>query len=149
MRVGTTESGFTVASADIEGSTVEVSALIEARLSESDIRTTTDPLLRGLRGRGECAPYRIPDPGEQYTELGGLAVTQRHTGWWTRRGEPTRVDRLRRAHRKRALGHRCGNSARRRLGDPRRCRCDRSCRSAVDPIGSAGGRRSIKIAIPG
>jgi hypothetical protein len=51
--------------------------LIEARLPETDLRHTTDPLIRNLLARGESRLHRIPilDGGSYPT--GGLAVTQR------------------------------------------------------------------------
>ncbi|WP_020667120.1 FAD/NAD(P)-binding protein [Amycolatopsis nigrescens] len=68
---------FLVSSVAIPGPPVRVSALVEARLPEMDIRRTNDPLIKCLLRTGQCRPYLIPDqPGEHY-ETGGLAVTRR------------------------------------------------------------------------
>ncbi|MFE3389614.1 FAD/NAD(P)-binding protein [Streptomyces anulatus] len=69
--------GFVLRSAGGPASGIRVSALIEARLSEPDVRTTTDPLLRGLLRAGQCAPYRIPDGDGGFHETGGVAVSRR------------------------------------------------------------------------
>lgn len=55
----------------------QATTLIEARLPETDLRHTTDPLVRNLLARGESRLHRIPilDGGSYPT--GGLAVTQR------------------------------------------------------------------------
>jgi uncharacterized NAD(P)/FAD-binding protein YdhS len=57
--------------------TVEAATLIEARLPETDLHRTTDPLLRALVDRGECQPYRIPIRGGGHYVAGGVAVTRR------------------------------------------------------------------------
>lgn len=68
---------FTVGSPAVPGSTVEVTALIEARLPSTDLRRTSDPLLRDLAATGQCRTYWVHHPdGEDY-ETGGLAVTSR------------------------------------------------------------------------
>ena len=70
-------SAFLVSSSKVPGEPVQVTTLIEARLPEPDIRTTTDPLLGGLLARGECVLHRIPSAGGGYYETGGLAVGPR------------------------------------------------------------------------
>ena len=76
MRVDTDEQGFLIRSSAVDGSEVRASTLIEARLPEVDIRSSTDPLMTYLRATGACQAYRIPDPlGDHQT--GGLAVTPR------------------------------------------------------------------------
>jgi uncharacterized NAD(P)/FAD-binding protein YdhS len=67
---------FFVESPDVPGSRVIVTALVDARLPEPDLRTTADPLLARLLRDGECHPFRIADPSGPY-ETGGLAVTDR------------------------------------------------------------------------
>jgi L-aspartate N-monooxygenase (nitrosuccinate-forming) len=57
--------------------TVEAATLIEARLPETDLHRTTDPLLLALVDRGECQPYRIPIRGGGHYVAGGVAVTRR------------------------------------------------------------------------
>jgi uncharacterized NAD(P)/FAD-binding protein YdhS len=57
--------------------TVQAATLIEARLPETDLRRTADPLLRTLLDRGECRPYRIPIRGGGHWIAGGVAVTRR------------------------------------------------------------------------
>lgn len=68
---------FTVESRAVPGSMVRVTALIEARLPDIDLRRTTDPLLRDLLDTGQCRPYTIPDPELGDYQTGGLAVTER------------------------------------------------------------------------
>ncbi|WP_051116282.1 FAD/NAD(P)-binding protein [Amycolatopsis nigrescens] len=70
-------TGFVVSSASVPGSAVEVPALIEARLPVTDVRTTTDPLLRYLLASGQARPYEIPDGAGVPVETGGLFVTAR------------------------------------------------------------------------
>jgi len=54
---------------------VPVTTLVEARLPETDIRRTTDPLIQQLLRSKMCQPYLMPDAdGEGWTS-GGLAVT--------------------------------------------------------------------------
>ncbi|RSN55679.1 FAD-binding protein [Streptomyces sp. WAC 04229] len=66
---------FTVESPAVPGSRTRATTLIEARLPETDLRTTADPLLRALLESGQCRPYAIPDPGGTPYETGGLDVT--------------------------------------------------------------------------
>jgi uncharacterized NAD(P)/FAD-binding protein YdhS len=63
---------FTAVSPDVPGSGVRVTALIEARLPEPDLRRTADPLLAGLLESGACRPHQVGG-----YETGGLDVTQR------------------------------------------------------------------------
>jgi hypothetical protein len=70
-------SAFLATSSQVPGPPVRVGTLIEARLPEPDIRTTTDPLIGGLLTRGECVLHRIPIAGGGYYETGGLAVGPR------------------------------------------------------------------------
>jgi hypothetical protein len=74
MTVTATPEGFAVSSA-VPGPPVTATALIDARLPVVDIRTTTDPLVRGLLADGACHTYRIPDPAAGDYVSGGLAVT--------------------------------------------------------------------------
>ncbi|MFF8608444.1 FAD/NAD(P)-binding protein [Streptomyces sp. NPDC015346] len=74
---GGSEAGFRLRSARVPGSTVRVTALIEARLPEVDVRTTADALVRGLLETGQCAPYRIPDADGEAYETGGIAVSRK------------------------------------------------------------------------
>jgi hypothetical protein len=66
---------FTIESPAVPGSRVPTGTLIEARLPETDLRTTADPLLRRLLAAGRCRPHRIGDPEGTSYETGGLAVT--------------------------------------------------------------------------
>lgn len=77
MRVTATATGWAVSSAVVPGGAVTVTTLIEARIQDSDVRTTSDPLLRHLLDTGQAAPYRIPDPDGGHHETGALAVTRR------------------------------------------------------------------------
>ena len=75
MRVKPAPDGFVVGSEDIPGAGFIAQTLVEARLPVTDIRATTDPLVRGLLESGSCATYRIPDPESGDFVSGGLAVT--------------------------------------------------------------------------
>lgn len=68
---------FTVLPGTGTGEPLTATALIEARLPETDLVRTNDPLLRHLLSQGQCMAYTIP--GECGTEYltGGLAVTER------------------------------------------------------------------------
>jgi uncharacterized NAD(P)/FAD-binding protein YdhS len=77
LRVERVDGRFVARSAACPDTTVTATTLIEARLPETDLRRTTDPLLRSLLARGECRPYRIPNPGGSDYVTGGLAVTRR------------------------------------------------------------------------
>jgi len=74
MTVTASPAGFAVSSA-IPGPPVTATALVDARLPVVDIRTTTDPLVRGLLADGACRTYRIPDVVAGDYVSGGLAVT--------------------------------------------------------------------------
>ncbi|WP_206051007.1 FAD/NAD(P)-binding protein [Nocardioides speluncae] len=75
MRVAAAPGGAGwLVSSDVPGDEVLVTALVDARLHDVDIRCTTDPLVSGLLARGECTTYRISDPDDDY-RTGGLAVT--------------------------------------------------------------------------
>lgn len=69
--------GFLLSSSVVPGPPIAVTTLIEARIQDSDIRVTADPLLRRLIDTGQAAPYRIPNPDGSHYETGGLAVTER------------------------------------------------------------------------
>ncbi|GAA2515800.1 FAD/NAD(P)-binding protein [Streptomyces longisporus] len=79
MRVRTDERAgvFVVDSAEVPGSRVEATCLIEARLPEPDLRHTTDPLLRHLADTGQCRPFVVADAEHGDHETGGLSVTRR------------------------------------------------------------------------
>ncbi|WP_344446776.1 FAD/NAD(P)-binding protein, partial [Kitasatospora nipponensis] len=68
---------FRAVAASIPDGGVEVTTLIEARLPESDLRRTVDPLLRHLLATGQCASYRLPGDTDGDFLSGGLAVTPR------------------------------------------------------------------------
>ncbi|MGI5375069.1 FAD/NAD(P)-binding protein [Streptomyces sp. CA-251387] len=59
-------------SPEVRGSAVRVTALIEARLPEPDLRRSADDLLARLLKTGQCRPHTV----DGY-ETGGLDVTQR------------------------------------------------------------------------
>ncbi|MFG3258838.1 FAD/NAD(P)-binding protein [Streptomyces sp. NPDC048172] len=77
MTVTPAPGGFAVRSAAVPGSERRVTALIEARLPEVDVRRTADPLVRDLLERGACRPYTIPTGTDGHVQTGGLAVTPR------------------------------------------------------------------------
>ncbi|MER6419396.1 FAD/NAD(P)-binding protein [Streptomyces sp. NPDC001137] len=70
-------SAFVVDSAEVPGSRIEATCLVEARLPEPDLRHTTDPLLRHLADTGQCRPFVVPDAEHGDHETGGLSVTRR------------------------------------------------------------------------
>ncbi|WP_406416508.1 FAD/NAD(P)-binding protein [Streptomyces sp. NBC_01614] len=82
------EQGAWVAhSPEVPGSAVRVTALVEARLPEPDLRRSADDLLARLLKTGQCRPHTVNG-----YETGGLDVTQR----------PYRlIDRQGRAHERR------------------------------------------------
>jgi hypothetical protein len=77
VRVECSEGRFVVHSGACPDLTVRAATLIEARLPETDLHRTTDPLLRTLLDRGECQPYRMPIRGGGHWVAGGVAVTRR------------------------------------------------------------------------
>ncbi|KAK8029338.1 FAD-NAD(P)-binding-domain-containing protein [Apiospora marii] len=64
------EDAWVARSPEIPGSAVRVTALIEARLPEPDLRSTGDALLARLQETGQCRPHVV----DGY-ETGGLDVT--------------------------------------------------------------------------
>ncbi|MER5971348.1 FAD/NAD(P)-binding protein [Streptomyces sp. NPDC002055] len=64
-------AGFTASSAEVPGSEVTVTTLIEARLPATDLRRTCDPLLAQLLKTGACRTH----VADGY-ETGGLDVTR-------------------------------------------------------------------------
>jgi uncharacterized NAD(P)/FAD-binding protein YdhS len=81
--VHTEDGAFVAHSPAVPGSTVRVTALIEARLPEPDLRRTADPLLTGLLRAGECRPHVV----DGY-ETGGLDVTGQPYRLIDRQGRP-------------------------------------------------------------
>jgi uncharacterized NAD(P)/FAD-binding protein YdhS len=77
LRVVCSDGQFVAHSLACPDLSVRASTLIEARLPETDVHRTTDPLLRSLLARGECQPYRIPIRGGGHYTTGGVAVTRR------------------------------------------------------------------------
>jgi uncharacterized NAD(P)/FAD-binding protein YdhS len=77
LRVDCSDGQFVARSRTCPDLTVRAATLIEARLPETDLHRTADPLLRTLRDRGECRPYRIPIRGGGHWVAGGVAVTRR------------------------------------------------------------------------
>ncbi|GEL20257.1 hypothetical protein PA7_40940 [Pseudonocardia asaccharolytica DSM 44247 = NBRC 16224] len=77
LRVGCSDGHFVAHSGACPDLTVRAATLIEARLPETDLHRTTDPLLRALLARGQCRPYRIPIRGGGHYVAGGVAVTRR------------------------------------------------------------------------
>ena len=68
---------FLVDASTVPAPPVPVTALIEARIPDVDLRRSANPLLRHLRATGQCRTYRIPDEGAGAFESGGVAVTGR------------------------------------------------------------------------
>ncbi|MGW1076391.1 FAD/NAD(P)-binding protein [Streptomyces sp. NPDC002537] len=70
------ESGaFVVESPQVPGTSVRVTALVEAHLPTTDVRRATDPLLASLHSAGGCRAHFIPDTAGPGYETGGLDVT--------------------------------------------------------------------------
>ncbi|MDG4765022.1 FAD/NAD(P)-binding protein [Solwaraspora sp. WMMD406] len=74
---GRSGAALVVRSTAIPGSELTVTALIEARLPDVDVRTTDDPLLSSMLLRGQCRAYEIPDSSDGSYRTGALAVTRR------------------------------------------------------------------------
>jgi hypothetical protein len=77
LRVDCTDGQFVAYSGTCPDVTVTATTLIEARLPDTDLHRTADPLLRTLLDRGECRPHRIPIRGGGHWVAGGVAVTRR------------------------------------------------------------------------
>ncbi len=72
LEVRAEDGAWVARSPDVPGSAVRVTSLIEARLPETDLRHTADPLLAGLLRTGRARPHVI----DGY-ETGGVDVTSR------------------------------------------------------------------------
>ncbi|ORA35268.1 FAD/NAD(P)-binding protein [Mycobacterium aquaticum] len=77
LRVDCSDGRFVAYSGACPDLAVAATTMIEARLPETDVHRTTDPLLRTLLDRGECQPYRMPIRGGGHWVAGGVAVTRR------------------------------------------------------------------------
>ncbi|OBC02910.1 FAD-binding protein [Mycobacterium sp. 852013-50091_SCH5140682] len=77
LRVDCSDGRFIAYSGACPDLAVAAATLIEARLPETDLHRTSDPLLRTLLDRGECQPYRMPIRGGGHWVAGGVAVTRR------------------------------------------------------------------------
>ncbi|MGC5664298.1 FAD/NAD(P)-binding protein [Micromonospora sp. WMMD723] len=71
------QAGFLVESPRTPESPDVVTAMIEARLPEVDLRRTADPLLGWMLAHRSCAPHVVPDREAGPHVTGGLAVTGR------------------------------------------------------------------------
>ena len=77
IRIDPENPAFVCASRTVPGPPVRARVLIEARLPETDLRRTADPLLRHLMETAQCTTYRIPARDGSGHDTGGLAVTRR------------------------------------------------------------------------
>ncbi|QFZ17791.1 FAD/NAD(P)-binding protein [Saccharothrix syringae] len=77
VRVRDDGLGFEAHSPLVRGAVHRARVLLEARLPDTDVRRTTNPLLRRLLDRGDGTPYRVADRDGAGREFGGLAVTGR------------------------------------------------------------------------
>ncbi|WP_149831116.1 FAD/NAD(P)-binding protein [Streptomyces tailanensis] len=77
VRVDPRVPAFIAASGVVPGPTVLATALIEARLPDSDLRRTADPLLRHMLETDQARPYSIDGSCGTVYQTGGLAVTER------------------------------------------------------------------------
>ncbi|MBW4701797.1 FAD/NAD(P)-binding domain-containing protein [Micromonospora sp. RL09-050-HVF-A] len=71
------QGGFLVESPRTPGTRDVVTAMIEARLPEVDLRRTADPLLGWMLAHRSCTPHVVSDQEAQPHVTGGLAVTGR------------------------------------------------------------------------
>ncbi|GAA1902327.1 FAD/NAD(P)-binding protein [Streptomyces sodiiphilus] len=76
VRPDETAGAFTARSAEVNGPPVRATTLIEARLHETDLHGTADPLMRHLLETGQCTAHRVPREDGTDLETGGLAVTR-------------------------------------------------------------------------
>jgi uncharacterized NAD(P)/FAD-binding protein YdhS len=78
MRVSADEESglFLAGSPAVREAPVRAAAFIEAHLPLTDLRRTTDPLLRYLLDRGQCRPHAIPNADGSRMETGGLDITE-------------------------------------------------------------------------
>lgn len=77
IRFDPADPAFVAQSTVVPGPPVRAAALIEARLPDTDLRRTEDPLMRHLLNTEQATPYRIPASGGAAYETGGLAVGER------------------------------------------------------------------------
>ncbi|MEU6406786.1 FAD/NAD(P)-binding protein [Streptomyces sp. NPDC046985] len=68
---------FAGASPDVPGLRVRATALVEARLPETDVRRTADPLMERLLRTGQARAHRVAGADGSSYETGGLAVSER------------------------------------------------------------------------
>jgi uncharacterized NAD(P)/FAD-binding protein YdhS len=86
LTVRAADGAFLAGSSVVPGPPVAVRTLVEARLPETDLRRTTDPLLSRLLAAGRCRPHTVP--GSPAYETGGLDVTERPYHVVDRAGRP-------------------------------------------------------------
>ncbi|MER6049268.1 FAD/NAD(P)-binding protein [Streptomyces sp. NPDC001793] len=67
---------FVLQAGGVRASGIRTTVLVDARLPDTDLRRTADPLLRHLLAGGQCRPYAIPDPDGTVYQTGGLEVTE-------------------------------------------------------------------------
>ncbi|GAB3274385.1 FAD/NAD(P)-binding protein [Kineosporia babensis] len=77
LRVSVDEQGPLASSASLPGVEIRGSVLVEARLADSDITRTTNPLLRSLLDEGRCRPYRLPSLDGSTQDASGFEVTEK------------------------------------------------------------------------
>ncbi|MFE6691549.1 FAD/NAD(P)-binding protein [Streptomyces sp. NPDC057743] len=68
---------FEAVSDRVGGDPVRATVLVEARLPESDVRRTDDPLLAHLLATGQATAYRIAGAHGTSYQTGGMTVTER------------------------------------------------------------------------
>jgi hypothetical protein len=68
-------SAFLVDATSVRAPSVGVTALIEARIPDVDLRRSMNPVLRHLLATRQASTYRIPDNDGDEFDSGGLAVT--------------------------------------------------------------------------
>ncbi|MGW7546617.1 FAD/NAD(P)-binding protein [Streptomyces sp. NPDC054770] len=83
LEVDRGDGAWVARSPEVPGSEVRVTALIEARLPEPDLRRTADELLAGLVREGACRPHVVDGH-----ETGGVDVTPRPYRLIGRHGRP-------------------------------------------------------------
>ena len=76
MQVTIDADGFRAESNILSDSTVHARTLIEARLTDPDVRTSSNVLVRSMLNAGQCSPYQLVSENG-LIETGGMAVTRR------------------------------------------------------------------------
>lgn len=69
-------NAFLASSPAVEARPVRARVFIDARLHDTDLRRTANPLLASLAHTGQCRPHVIPDRDDDGYRTGGLDITE-------------------------------------------------------------------------